>query len=185
MSEPATRPLDTADEQIAELIHLFSAQDEAALSLPCPGREKLGDGTIGALALHTADNYLRIAEFLQNASEMSAGHTGGRRRRHWMPRFLRAHGHTSRSHDGDHAQSTHRGAYTARNLRPADLLGRLSAAREAFSRLAEMTNERLHTVPPADSFRFCDGQRTLEQVINNLLKHQRHQLDALKTGLAQ
>jgi hypothetical protein len=33
--------------------------------------------------------------------------------------------------------------------------------------------------------RFCDGQRTLEQVINNLRSQQRHQLDALKTGLGQ
>ena len=185
MSERATQPLDTADEQIGELIDLLSVQDEAALRLPCPGREKLGDGTIGALALHTADNYLRIAEFLQNASEMSAAHTGGPRRRHWMPRFLRAHGHTPRNHDGDHDQGTHPGDYTARNIHLADLLMRLSTARDALSLCTQMTDEHLHTVPPAGSFRFCDGQRTLEQVINNLLNHQRHQLDALKTGLAQ
>jgi hypothetical protein len=33
-----------------------------ALHLPCAGREKLGDGTVGAVAMHTADNYLRIVE---------------------------------------------------------------------------------------------------------------------------
>ena len=39
-------------------------------------------------------------------------------------------------------------------------------------------------VPPKDSFRFCDGQRTLEKVLAGLLKHQAHQLEALKTAVA-
>lgn len=48
---------ETANRQLAALIGLFSTRDEAVLCLPCPGREKLGDGTVAAIALHTADNY--------------------------------------------------------------------------------------------------------------------------------
>jgi hypothetical protein len=43
---------------------------------------------------------------------------------------------------------------------------------------------QLDTVPPASDMKFCDGQRTLEQVVTNLLNHQNHQLDALKTAIA-
>lgn len=57
MGERGTDLLETADRQISELIGLFTAQGKAALSLPCPGREPLGDGTVAALALHTADSY--------------------------------------------------------------------------------------------------------------------------------
>ena len=32
--------------------------------------------------------------------------------------------------------------------------------------------------------KFCDGQRTLEQIVTNLLNHQRHQLEALKAAVA-
>ena len=38
--------LRTASQQIDTLIDLLSQQPEAALSLPCPGRENMGDGTI-------------------------------------------------------------------------------------------------------------------------------------------
>jgi hypothetical protein len=31
--------------------------------------------------------------------------------------------------------------------------------------------------------KFCDGQRTLEQVVTNLLNHQSQQLGALKTAM--
>ena len=31
--------------------------------------------------------------------------------------------------------------------------------------------------------KFCDGQRTLEQIVTNLLNHQSHQLGALKGAL--
>jgi hypothetical protein len=60
-----------ADGQIVELIDLVSALDQAALRLPCPGREKLGDGTIAASARHTADNYQRIAAFVETSDRMS------------------------------------------------------------------------------------------------------------------
>ena len=32
--------------------------------------------------------------------------------------------------------------------------------------------------------RFCDGQRALEQVVTSLIKHQSHQVDAVKAALA-
>ena len=145
--------LETADRQISRLIGLVSQVDETVLGMPCPGREKLGDGTVGALASHTADSYLRIAAFL------------GR---------LPARGHTPPTHDG---------GYTAGNVGLAGLIERLSAGREALSLLADLTDDQLDTVPPAGSFRFCDGQRTLGDVISGLLKHQGHQIDAVNSAL--
>ena len=52
-SERGSRLQDIADLQIRELIELLSVGGEATLSLPCPARAKLGDGTVAALALHT------------------------------------------------------------------------------------------------------------------------------------
>ncbi len=46
-----------------------------------------------------------------------------------------------------------------------------------------MTDSQLDAIPPKDSFRFCDGQRSLEQVLASLLKHQAHQFDALKAAI--
>ena len=181
MSERGTQLLATADGQISELIDLFSAQGEAVLSSPCPGREKLGDGTVAALALHTADNYLRVAGFLQATSQTSAAGPS----RHGIPRFLRARGHTPPQHaNGGHDGGAHDGDYTAENVDLPGLLTRLSAARNALSVLAELTDEQLDTVPPSGSFRFCDGQRTLEQVAASLLNHQGHQIDAVKAAVA-
>ncbi len=60
----------------------------------------------------------------------------------------------------------------------------LSGSRDALGQIAELTDSQLDATPPKDSFRFCDGQRTLGQVLASLLKHQRHQVDALKTALA-
>ena len=71
MSERGNRLLRTADRQISELIGFFSKGGETGLSVPSPGREKLGDGTVGALASHTADSYLRIAAFLQATNQTS------------------------------------------------------------------------------------------------------------------
>lgn len=56
--------------------------------------------------------------------------------------------------------------------------------RESLKRIANLTNGQLHTVPPEGSFRFCDGQRTLDQVLEGLLKHQSHQVGALTAALA-
>jgi hypothetical protein len=79
MSERGNQLFETADGQISELMRLVSRVGETGLSLPRPGREKLGDGTVGALASHMADSYLRIAAFLQSTDEMSPARPGRHR----------------------------------------------------------------------------------------------------------
>jgi hypothetical protein len=172
----------TADGQIAELIGLMSSLDETALRRRCPGREKLGDGTVGAVVRHTADNYRRIAGFVQSSARMSAVAHGG----HRGPRLARALGHRSRDHaQHDHAaRDQHDDGYTADSVDLDVVVGQLSASREALGRIAELPDSQLDAIPPRDSFRFCDGQRTLEQVLAGLLKHQAHQFEALKDAVA-
>jgi hypothetical protein len=180
MSERGTQLLQIANGQINELIDLFSRRGATVLSLPCPGREKLGDGTVAALALHTADSYLRIAGFLQATSRMPVPGQS----RHRIPRFLLARGHRPPRHGkGGRNEGTHDRDYTAENVDLPGLLERLSAGRDTLSLLADMTDEQLDTLPPAGSFRFCDGQRTLAQVVSGLLNHQGHQIDAMKAAL--
>jgi hypothetical protein len=116
---------------------------------------------------------------------MSAGHATGQRTGHRIPRFLRALGHQP-AEDNRHGPNSHGHdePYTAENTNQADLIEQLSAARDGLSRIAELTDPQLDTVPPKDSFRFCDGQRALEQVLTGLLKHQDHQLHALKAAVS-
>ncbi len=64
----------------------------------------------------------------------------------------------------------------------AYVVEQLVASRETLGRIAELTDRQLDQVPPKASFRFCDGQRTLEQVLAGLLKHQAHQLKSLRTA---
>jgi hypothetical protein len=163
MNERGTQLQETANSQISELIALISTPGEAALRLPCAGREKLGDGTVAACAMHTADNYNRIAGFLQ--SQRGGGHTR-------IAKLLYRHGE-----DKHHN-------YRADNIDLPALLDRLSAAQAALSVLADLTEAQLDTVPPASEMKFCDGQRTLQQIVTNLLNHQSHQLDALKAAIA-
>ncbi len=174
----------TADGQIAELTDLISTLDEAALRLPCPGREKLGDGTVAAAARHTADNYERIAAFVQASDRMSGAHERIREGGHRVPLFLRALGHGPSDH-AEHRPGAdpHHEQYTADTTDPAAVVKRLSASRDTLGRIAELTDNQLDAIPPKDSFRFCDGQRTLEQVLASLLKHQRHQVNALNAAL--
>ncbi|MDQ6776396.1 MAG: hypothetical protein M3071_09310 [Actinomycetota bacterium] len=167
----------TADGQVAELIGLISAWDEAALRRACAGREKLGDGTVGAFVRHTADNYARIAGFVQTSDRMSAAHTSTQHASHRIPRFQRAFGHGPADHVPGVGQ--HDDPYTATGINLDAVVAQLATARSALGRIAELTDSQLEAIPPQDSFRFCDGQRTLEQVLAGLLKHQRHQLDAL------
>jgi hypothetical protein len=77
MSERAIKLVEIADRQIRELIDLFSMSGDSVLSLPCPGREKLGDGTVAACALHSADSYDRIAAFIGGRGDR--GHGGNYR----------------------------------------------------------------------------------------------------------
>jgi hypothetical protein len=185
MTERGKQLYATADGQIAELIALTSTVDQAALRLPCPGREKLGDGTVGASVRHTADNYQRIAAFIQTSNRMSAAHQPGQHGGHRIPRFLRAIGHGPADH-AEHNPGTgqHEDHYSADTIDLSAVLEQLSASRDTLGRIAELTDSQLDAIPPDGSFRFCDGHRTLEQVLAGLLKHQGHQVDALRSAVA-
>ena len=172
-----------ADRQIAELIGLMSTLDEAALRLPCPGREKLGDGTVAASARHTADNYQRIAAFVQTSDRMSGAHQPTQHGAHHVPRFLQALGHGPSDHaERGPSAAQHGDQYTADTTDARAVVKQLSDSRDSLSQIAALTDSQLNAIPPKDSFRFCDGQRTLEQVLASLLKHQSHALDALKAA---
>jgi hypothetical protein len=183
MTERGKQLHTTTDQQIAELIDLISALDETALRRPCPGREKLGDGTVGASARHTADNYQRIAGFVQTSVSRADGPAqhGG----HRIPRFLRAIGHEPADHtEHNPSAGQHDGEYMADTIDVGAVVEQLAASRAKLGQIAELTDPQLDTIPPDGSFRFCDGQRTLEQVLTSLLKHQAHQLEALRTAVA-
>ena len=135
--------------QIDKLVGLSEGWDDADLRRPCPGREKLGDGSVGSLLAHTTDNYLRIAAFL---------------------------GGDAPATEGDHRPSHHDPTEAAD---PDALRHRLVRARVELGRIAELDDLRLDSIPPEGAFRFCDGKRSLEEVLTGLLTHQGHQVDAL------
>jgi hypothetical protein len=178
MSIRGSELVQTANRQISGLIDLLTQAGEAALLLPCPGRENMADGTVAAVAVHTADRYQQIADFLHAAS--SGSQHGPRHDRHH-----RRHGRHARAEHagGAHPDSEPGTARTAQTVDLSALLVRLSAARDALGRLVLLTDDQLNAVPPADSFRFCDGQRNLAQVMASLLKHQGHQIDALVAAI--
>lgn len=175
----------TADRQVAELIALVSTLDEAALRRPCPGREKLGDGSVGAIVRHTADNYQRIADFVQTSDRLSGAHQPSPRSGHQIPRFLRAIGHGS----ADNAEpgrdaGQHDNGSSSDKVDLGAVLEQLTDSRNTLGRIAELTDSQLAAIPPDGSFRFCDGQRTVEQVLASLVKHQGHQVQAVRTAFA-
>jgi hypothetical protein len=182
MSHRAEPLHNSADEQITTLIELLSTADDEALYRPCPGREKLGDGTIGAIAAHTTENYQRIAAFVSTSGNVSGRRGHGRHRRHRIPALFRARGHTPPDHSPA-GRDGHLDGFTADGADPREIVERLAAARGELARIAELTDEQLDIVPPKDSFRFCDGERTLEQVLTGLLRHQEHQIQALQAAL--
>jgi hypothetical protein len=61
----------------------------------------------------------------------------------------------------------------------AALREQLASARGALDPIADLSDETLDSIPPEGAFRFCDGTRTLEEVLTALLTHQGHQVDAL------
>jgi hypothetical protein len=146
-----------ADRQIAELAEQLSTAGEQALARPCPGRARLGDGSVGAVAAHTTDNYHRTARFV------SALRDGGK----------------------PHERGQHGEGYRASEIKLDVLLVRLAAARDALATIGRLSEERLEAVPPAGEIKFADGDRTLEDVLASLLKHQRHQVDALVAALSR
>ena len=155
MSNRGTQLARMADRQISELTEILSRCGEAGLLLPCPGRERLGDGTVAACARHTTENYHRIAGLIRHDPITPNG--------------------------SQHAHDT--GPSVERISLPA-LLARLAAAREAVAELAGVGDDQLDSVPTAGTVRFANGATTLEQVIAAALKHQQHQLDALKAAVA-
>ena len=179
MSQSGVQLQQAADAQIAELIDLLSTRDPSALKLQCPGREKLGDGTVAASAMHTADNYHRIADFF-NANDHRPRAPGEAKRNHRLPRFARAPGHAAGHSSESHPRSP---GYSAQDIDLPRLLERLSTARQALRPLANLSDQQLATIPPASDMKFCDGQRTLQQTLASLLNHQRHQLHALTRAL--
>lgn len=154
MSDRATQLAETAGQQIAELANILSATNDLVLRSACPGREKLGDGTVAAVARHTADTYQLIASFARG------GHPG---------------------HNQPHGR--HGGDPTERGVDLGALVERLAATRHAVNAIADLTDEELDTVPPAGAARFCDGQRTRAQVLTSMLNHQRHQVDAMQAAI--
>ena len=114
---------------------------------------------------------------------MSGAHQATQEGAHRVPRFLRSLGHGPSDHaeDGPSA-GQHGDQYTADTTDPRAVVKQLSDSRGRLRRIAELTDSQLEAIPPKDSFRFCDGQRTLEQVLASLLKHQRHQIDALRAA---
>jgi len=185
MSERANQLHATADRQIGKLLDLIATLDEETSRRPCPGRDKLGDGTVAANAGHTADNYERIAAFLTSSRHASGGHTPPDHGGHHIPRFVRSRGHGPADHvEHGAGASRHDGPYAADSTDLAAVARRLSTTRDAVRQIAELSDGQLDAIPPEGTFRFCDGRRTVEQVLASLLKHQGHQLGALNAALA-
>jgi hypothetical protein len=164
MSERGTKLWERANGQIAEVMCLVAGSGEAALLLPNPARRKLGDGTVGASALHTADGYRRIARMIRTSS----------------PRP----GDEGHSDDGNTERGYGHDDYRRENVDLQVVIDRLSAGRSALSLLSDLTDDRLDSVLPAGSARFSDGKRTLEQVVRAALNHQQRNVDALKAAVA-
>lgn len=186
MSERGEQLHATTQDQLGGLIGLVMTLDDTTLRLRCPGREKLGDGTIAASAQHTADNYQRIANFVETSDRMTRSGEPDGHSSHRLPRFLNALGHRPPGHaeHGHDTAGTDEHEYTAENVDLRILSEQLRATRESLKRIATLTDGQLQTIPPDGSFRFCDGQRTLDQVLEGLLKHQSHQVGALTAALA-
>jgi hypothetical protein len=142
------------DAQLAELLDLVRALSPPRARLPLPGREKLGDGTVGAVAIHTAGNYRRIAVFVSGLG----GHTGD-------------------------SPGQHSGGFGGDAVDLPALTAMLAATRAELNRIVGLTDAELDAVPPAGSFRFADGQRNLEAVLTGLFKHQAHTVRALAGAL--
>jgi hypothetical protein len=151
MSERGAKLFEAADRQVAGLLKLLSTRGEGALSLPCPGREELGDGTVSATTEHIARVYELLARFLSGQEHEPGLHSTRRR---------------------------------GEPLELSELLHELCAARTALEPLADLPDRELDAVPGNGSFRFCDGRRTLEQMIAKVLAHQQHHIDALNGAVA-
>lgn len=179
MTTRATQLHAQADNQILALDTLLTTAEKSAVNLPLDNREKLGDGSLGALALLIAENYLRIAEAVSQATA-DAGPRAG----HRIPRWSRhqAPSHEPRSDQRDHQMPTH--AY-AGPIEASMIIDRLATARVRLRALAELTDSQLDSIPLAGSTRFADGRRNLSQVIERMLKHQRRQQETIEAAIGE
>ncbi len=185
MSDRASQLHQIADQQVSELIELIKTREKAALALPCPGRSKLGDGTVAACASHSAENYVRIAAFVSGAEQSSGSdHRGIRRHRRGLGLLRRLRGRNGGGRlSGGHQPSRHGAIPGADQVDRDDLLRRLSAGREALTAITGLRDDQLDAVPPAGEMKFCDGKRSREEIVASLLQHQRHQVDAVRNAL--
>jgi hypothetical protein len=99
---------------------------------------------------------------------------------HTADTYLRIAGFVHGQHD---SAASHESGRTEQDVSPQQLMGRLKAGRHALTALANLTDEQLDAVPPPGQARFCDGQRTIHDVVTAMLKHQQHQVEALKLAL--
>jgi hypothetical protein len=173
MSERGRTLAALAEAQIDELTNLIATREDSFLRLPCPGREKLGDGSVAASAMHVAGNYRRIAMFAVEAASVrtgDAGHSNGRSAPSPPPRATRGRP----SHD----------ALPNDRIDRRGILESLRVASTAVAQIAELSDPQLNCVPAADGMRFCDGRRSLDQILTAMLKHQEHQVRALGAAAA-
>jgi hypothetical protein len=184
MSKRGQQLYATLDRQIAALIEVVNKLDQVTLRQPCPGRDKLGDGTIAASAQHTADNYQRIAAFVQTSSQRSGARRSTQLGGHRVPPFRRGLGHQPPGH-AEHGPGARQDdvRYTADKIDSGDLVDQLSTSRDALGQVATLTDSQLKAIPSDGSFRFCDGKRTLDEVLASLLKHQDHQVKTVTAAL--
>jgi hypothetical protein len=180
MGQRGTRLAQTLGEQLDESLATVTALDAQTIGRACGGRERLGDGTVGACAQHAADNYERIIVFLGAAADSRSAHVPAARRPHLLSRRRGSAAHQRRDHapPGSHGGGVYSADAFDRDRTRATLL----ALRDQVS-AARLSDSQLDIIPPAGSFRFCDGKRAFEQVLLALLTHQRHQLDALAAAV--
>jgi hypothetical protein len=180
MSDRASDLNRAADEQLAGLIGVFSSRDERVLRLPCRGREKLGDGSVAACAAHIARNYRRIAGFVaeqRDADPVCVGRPRGGRR------ITAPIGEAS--HVGGDRPRTHSHIPGAAEVDRDALLHDLERGRDDLSILAGLSDDQLDSVPDAnEDMRFCDGSRSLEQILRGAFRHQQHQIEAIRSALS-
>jgi len=163
VNQRGTGLLETANAQISELISLISTQ-RGGLASSLPWSRKAG---------RRHRRRLRVTYSRQLSPDRRVHRRQSQGGHHRTAGLL--HGHDERPHQDD---------YSTENIDLQALLDKLRTAQSALRALADLTDEQLDTVPPASDMKFCDGKRALEQVVTNLLKHQSHQLDALRAAIA-
>jgi len=178
VNQRAAELFNRAEGQILALNTLLAGVDDSALGLPC--RAKLGDGTVGAISMFIADNYLRIADDVHEASTQARPTRSGHRIPKWASHGRPQHRDPSGRDQPHAANDSYTGPFELRAI-----IERLAVARRRVLTLADLTDAQLDSIPPSGAMRFADGKRTLERVITGMLTHQASQRDAVAAALAQ